>query len=228
MVNVGTWLKKTDQFASSNLAPPREIPNVGHVAGAWVWTVQNLGIHEVPASDQVPLRGVIGVVGDVEYSDTERTELAEAGMNVITVKPGVGIQIRNFFTASTAERYRNGHALLMLKYVRESIKESVAGDENRPNSLNRISANKTAIFKFMWNLWAKGSTGKVPLGETFGQFFNEDNTPSTFEQHVEIIADASNNPKDQLLVGNRDLEVGFSVSDPTGSIFVYAGLVVPE
>jgi hypothetical protein len=226
MVNVGTWLKKKDQFATSSLAPDREIPNVGHVAGAWIYTVQNFGIHEVPAFDLITLKGITGVVNDVEYSDTERTELADAGMNVITKKEGVGVQIRNFFTASTATEYRHGNSLIMLKYVRESVKESVRGEENRPNVLGRIASTNTAIFRFMYNLWSVGSTGRVPLGETFGQFFNDDNTPSVFDQHVEIIADASNNPKDQLLLGDRNYEIGFSVPTPNGSIFIYAGLVV--
>jgi len=43
------WLQITDPFTTSTIAPPRDVPNVGFVMGAWIRSIGLKGVHFVPA-----------------------------------------------------------------------------------------------------------------------------------------------------------------------------------
>lgn len=225
-VTVANWLKVTDPFSNSAIAPPRTVPNVGHVMGAWVNCIGTLGIHYIPATNATILNGVLGVVGDQFLDDDDRTDIAEAGVNLIQDKKGVGIKIANLFTNSTDEAYLFGNGILMRNFIKISSEDSLAGSENEPNALNRISANKMALLIFLNNLWTRGSTGSVPTGETFGQSFNDDGTPTTREDHYQVIADLSNNPQSKINIGERNIYVYFTYPAPTGSIEIGVGILL--
>jgi len=150
LVICANWLKVQDPFATSPRAPDREIPNVGHVTGAWVRTIQNLGIHEIPASDRTILNGVSGVVGEFYLDNNDRTDIAAAGINLIQNIQGKGIKIANLFTVSTGKVEKNANGILMRNYVKASAKAALESEENTPNTLARIEANGRAVFVFMF------------------------------------------------------------------------------
>lgn len=225
-VIVANWLKVPDPFSNSTIAPYRTIPNVGHVMGAWIRTIGLLGIHFIPATNSTILNGVNGVVGSQFLDDDDRTEIAETGINLIQEKSGIGIKIANLFTVSTETAYLFGNGILMRNFIKVSGVDSLASSENTPNSLNRIQSDKMAMLTFLYNLWARGSTGNVPEGETFGQGQNDDGSPTGPTDHFQVTADITNNPQSRIDLGERNIDVYFSFPAPAGSIFVGVGILL--
>jgi phage tail sheath protein FI len=223
---VANWLEKDDPFSNSVLAPDRTCPPGGHVMGAWIRCIQQNGIHCIPATDDIPIYGVKGVKGDFFEDDNDRTEIAEAGVNLIQEKQGVGIKIANFFTVSTATEYLFGNGILMRNYLKISAEDSLAKTENTPNVYNRITASRMALLTFMYTLWKRGSNGDVSEGETFGQSFNEDGTKTKATDHFEVTADLTNNPQSAINLGQRDIDIYFSYPSPAGSIFIGVGILL--
>lgn len=225
-VIVANWLEVTDPFSNSAIAPARNVPNVGHVMGAWIRTVGILGIHFIPATNATILNGTLGVVGDQFLDDDDRTDIAETGVNLIQEKTGIGIKIANLFTSSTDTAYLFGNGILMRNFIKVSAQDSLASSENTPNSLNRIQADKMAVLTFLYNLWFSGSTGDVPEGETFGQGQNADGSPTTPEDHFEVIANLTNNPQSSIELGERTIWVYFTFPAPAGSIVIGVGILL--
>ena len=224
-VMVANWLQVDNPFDTSIYAPSRNIPNVGHVMGAWIWSIANNGIHFIPAVANVTIRGVNGVEGDTLLNDDNRTLVAQAGVNVIQNIPGQGIRIMNFYTPSTVQAYQYANGILERNYVKVSIIESIGGSVNTPGTVDRIRADKMAIIQFGNKLWARGSTGSVPEGETFGQFEKDDGTLTKFEDHFQVISDATVNPIASIQAGNRNYDIYMSYPTPSGSIQIGVGLL---
>jgi hypothetical protein len=225
-VIVANWLNVSDPFATVANAQDRKIPNVGGVMGAWVWTIANLGIHFIPCTGTTTIKGANSVVGDTLLNNDDRTQVAEAGVNVIQNIAGQGIKIANLFTLSTDPAYLFGNGILMRNYIKVSAQDSLASSENTPNSFNRITADKMALVTFLYGLWFKGSTNQVPTGETFGQGFNADGTPTKPDQHFQVIADITNNPQAQVNIGERNVFVYFTYPAPAGSIVIGVGIIL--
>lgn len=220
------WLKVSDPFASSALAADREIPNVGHVMGAWIRTISKYGIHFVPAIKEVPLYGINNIVRTTLWSDTDRTDLAKNGINIIDFINGSGFVIRNFFTPSTSVEFQFANGILMREYIKVSAVDSLQSSENTPNSFGRILADKDAILQFMLRLWYKGSTGYVAEGETFAQSEDVSGKPTKWSDHIQVQADAINNPQTSIQAGERNLDVWFSYPAPAGSIKIGVGILL--
>ncbi len=225
-VIVANWLEVQDPFASSSTAPNRHVPNGGHVMGAWIRCVNQLGIHFIPATEATTLRGCLAVVGDTFENDVDRTDLAKAGINVIQKITGIGIKIMNLFTNSTDRAYFFANGIFMRNYIKVSAQDSLSSSENTPNSFNRIQADKMAVLTFMYQLWEKGSTLTVATGETFGQSFNDDGSPTVAEDHFQVIADLVNNPQSLINIGERNIWVYFSYPTPAGSLVIGVGILV--
>jgi len=226
-VIVADWLKVTDPYATSQIAPDRVIPNVGHVMGVWIRTIGLKGVHYIPQKD-TPIFGINGIQNESlgNVGDVDRTDLANAGINIIQNIIGSGIVIRNLFTPSVSLEFQFANAILMREYIKVSVVDSLQVSENQPNSFQKILADKMAIISFMYNLWFRGSTGNVPEGETFAQSENEDGTQDTFDDHVIIQADAINNPQSSISAGNRNYDIWMTVPSPAGSIKIGAGLIL--
>ena len=226
-VGVANWLEKNDPFTTAINAPKRQIPNVGHVMGAWIRSIGINGIHWIPAVENIPINGVTGVVGDQLLNDLDRTDVAEAGINVIQEVTGVGIVMKSFFTPSTTKEFQYANGILMRDYIKISVIDSLRSSVNEPNSYERIQAGKAAIEVFFFNLWRVGSTGNVPEGETFGQTIDsETGQASDRSDHYEIQADFINNPQADIENGERDYDSWFTYPAPTGSIKIGVGLML--
>ena len=98
--------------------------------------------------------------------------------------------------------------------------------ENTPNSLNRIKEDRMAVLFFMRRLWDRGNTGNAPVGETFGQSETVDGEPTDFDDHVEVIADLTNNPQDRINAGERNVWIYYSFPTPAGSIKISVGILL--
>jgi hypothetical protein len=224
-VCVSDWLKITDPFTTSSLSPDRHIPCVGHVMGTWIRSIGLNGIHYIPSVYSTPLNGINGVVGyGSTFSDIDRTDIADAGVNIIQYVNGSGYIIRNFFTPSTATEFKCANGILMREYIKNSCVESLAPSENEPNAFTRIKESKMAILNFFYALWDRGSTGNVPTGETFGQGQDANGNSTKPADHFYVQADAINNTQATINVGERDLDSWFTYASPAGSIKIGVGL----
>jgi hypothetical protein len=224
-VYVHNWIGVNDPFSSSPTAPRRFIPPVGHVMGLWIQSIGLYGIHCIPARKVLSLSGVAEVEGYTAENDYDRTDLAEAGINVIQFIPGRGATVRNFFTSSVSVEFRYANALIMRNYVKSSVVESLEESENQPNTIERVEEDRMAAYQFMHKMWLRGSNGSVPTGETFGQYMKENGQYSMETEAYEVIADASNNPVSVLQAGNRNIDIYFMFPAPAGSIKVGVGLI---
>lgn len=224
-VYVHNWIKVSDPFATSPLSPDRQVPAAGHLMGYAISGIAEMGIHVIPALPTRPLKGANDVVGEQALSDFDRTELAEAGANVIQNVAGRGLMVRNWFTPSTDAVFKYGNAVLMRNYVKVSGVDSLQLSENTPNDIAHVREDRSAMLQFMNKLWMRGSNGNIKEGETFGQYENTDGTISTREDAFEVVADASNNPVGSLQAGERNIDVWFMFPAPAGSIKVGVGLI---
>lgn len=225
-VAVANWLEVEDPYSNSPIAPARNVPNLGHVMGAWIRTIGTLGVHYIPATNQTILNGITGVVGEQFLDDDDRTDIANAGINLIQEKTGTGIKIANLFTLSTDTAYLFANGILMRNFLKVSAEDSLSGSENEPNTYQRIQANRMSILTFLYSLWASGSTGDAPEGETFGQGFDENQQGTVPTDHFEVIADATNNPQSSINLGERNIFVYFTYPTPAGRIRIGVGILL--
>lgn len=227
-VNVADWLGIDDVFNTAAGAPDRIVPNVGFVMGAWIRTIAVLGVHYIPAVDAITIVGANSIKNDNlgDLTDTQRTELAEYGINIIQFVSGSGIRIRNFFTPSTDTVYMFANGLLMRNYFKVSSEDSLRSSENYPNTFRNIKQDADAIRTFMLRHWYKGSTGNAPEGETFGQQENTDGSLTTFADHVQVTADPINNPQANINAGERTIDLYFTYPTPAGSIEIKTGILL--
>ncbi len=225
MAVIADWVKIIDPFSTSDNAPPRIIPNVGFIAGLILRTIGLKGIHWIPVKD-TPIYGIIGIDNDNlgDIGDADRTDIAEAGVNIIQYLKGKGYILRNLFTPSTSLEFKFFNAIMMREYIKVSGLDALQDDESTPNSYERIQKNKDAMISFGRSLWNKGSTGSVKTGETFGQGFDSENKPTKFEDHYLVVADMTNNTQVQINAGERYIDVYFSFAVPTGRIVLGCGI----
>ena len=222
---VHNWLYVADPFASSGVSPYRAIPAVGHLMGFAVSGIAELGVHAIPAWKGRALLGVADVVGEQGLDDQDRTDMADAGVNVIQNVSGRGIIVRNWFTPSTAVEFKYGNSLLMRNYIKVSVVDSLQDSENTPNDIGHVREDKSAFMQFMTKLWLRGSNGNIKEGETFGQYEAADGKVSTKEDAFEIVADATNNDVATLQAGERNLDCWFMFPAPAGSIKIGVGIM---
>lgn len=221
------WLTISDPFANSSLSPDRHVPNVGHIMGMWIRSIGVQGIHYVPATFNMPINGITGVVGDQILDEGDRTDLCNAGINVIQNVKGSGYVMRSAYTPSTADEFKFANGIVMREFVKISALDSLTDTQNEPNNFDRIKSSADAVKGFMYSLWTKGSTGTVPTGETFGQSLADDNvTPTVFDDHVVIQADVYNNPQAKINLGERNIWIWFTYPTPAGSIEIGVGLML--
>lgn len=222
---VGNWLGVPNPFSTSPVAPDREIPCVGHVMGEWIYSIEQNGIHSSPARKNCAIAGVNSVIGYTADKDEDRTDLADAGINVIQKMKGKGFILRNAFTPSTAVEFRYSNAVIERNFIKISCVESLQDSENTPNTIANVREDRMAVLQFMNKLWRSGSNGSTKEGETFGQYEKEDGSLSTTEDAFEVIADASNNSVATLQMGERNIDIWFMFPAPAGSIKVGVGLI---
>lgn len=219
------WLKVVDPFATASNAPLRTIPNVGHIMGDWIRTIGINGIHWTLGSQRSLLRGVNEVSGEDFFNlNRDRTDLMEAGINVIQAKEGIGIQPASGVTISTDTAYIFSNGNIMSNFIKISSEDSLASQENTPNTFNRIKGNADAIERFMNTLWRRGSSGNSEEGETFGKAFDDNQSgPSDFYR---VTADSTNNSESSIAAGEQNIRVVFSYPAPAGSIEIGVAVLV--
>jgi hypothetical protein len=224
-VAVADWLKVQDPYTNSPTAPYRTIPSVGHIMGVWIRTIATRGAHYIPTKGET-IYGIndiantnLGVI-----ADSDRVDIANAGVNLVQYIAGYGYVIRNLFTPSITSKYQYGNKLIQRNFVKVSSEASLQISENEPNSWDKIQADRDAIYSFMSKIWLRGDNNNTPAGEWFGQYQKDDGTLTTFDEMVQVIADAANNPLNLIQLGERHIDVIMSTSTPAGLVQISVGI----
>ncbi len=222
-VPVFTWLTVNDKFATSTTAPDREIPSVGATTGDWIRCGENYGYHEIPAQQKCPIRGATGVVAPKEFTNIERTNIAEAGVNIIQKIEGKGIIIRNFRTFSTAKGWIYGGVLMMSNFINISVMDSSSPEMGGPNTSEKVKRQEGAVKRFLHDLYLKGTNGSVVEGETFGRV-TVDGVLQDEEQLYQLNMDPTINTQDVLQDGKRYIKIHFQIVSPLEILRVGIGI----
>ena len=209
--------------------PVKLIPISGAIVGAWIRTFYTLGFHRAPAGDDVPLLGFVSTPDATEdtFTEDERTEVQERGINIVQQLPGRGLILRSFRTPSTNVGALFGHYLIMQNFIKVSSVESLYKVENRPNKITRLKTYGQAIEDFGRKLF-KGSFpfGIDPDG-AFQTYIKDDGTLSGFEDVFTVQVDEFNNPQEQIDVGEGNAFVRFYPASLLESFAIGVGTRFP-
>ena len=199
------WITVVDPVgAGAN--PVRTIPPVGHILGVYARIDQTRGVWKAPAGNQATLRGVLSATAAI--SDIDHTDLVKNGsVNAIRAITGSGIVIDSSRTLSTDTRWLYVNVRLLFNFVKASLREGLRWVKQEPNRevlWNKIKYN--AVTPFLLRLFQQGAFG-----------------PGTPEQVFTVICDASNNPPDQIMLGNLQVEIYFYPGRPAETIIIKVG-----
>ncbi len=209
--------------------PTLDIPIVGAIVGAWIRAIYTLGIHRVGAGDDVPLAGFVSTPDATEddFTEDDRTEILEAGVNLVQQLDGRGLIVRSYRTLSTNVGALFGHYLVMQNFIKISAVESLYRAENRPNRLGAIKEYGQAIADFGKRLYDGSFPFGIDTDGAFGDFVKEDGSMSTFEDVFIVQADQFNNVPSQIAIGEANIFVRFFPPALTESLAIGVGVTIP-
>jgi phage tail sheath protein FI len=199
------WLTVTDPVGAGP-NPTRVVPPSGHVAGVFARTDQQRGVWKAPAGDQAVVRGTLDV--ETAITDLDHDDLVKNGsVNGIRVLPGVGIAIDASRTLSTDTRWLYVNVRLLFNYVKASLRDGLRWVKQEPNrevlwGMIRFGT----VTPFLMRLFQAGAFG-----------------PGTPADVFTVICGPENNPPDQIMLGNLQVEVYFFPSRPAETILIVIG-----
>ena len=199
------WITVTDPTGSGS-NPTKAIPPIGHVLGTYARIDQTRGVWKAPAGNEAVLRGALAVESDI--TDTDHTDLVKNGsVNGIRQIRGTGIAIDAARTLSTDTRWLYVNVRLLFNYVKASLREGlrwVKQEPNRETLWNKIKFN--TVTPFLQRLYQAGAFG-----------------PGTPDEVFTVICGAENNPPDQVVLGNLQVEIYFYPARPAETIIILVG-----
>jgi len=210
--------------------PVVEIPTVGAITGAWIWTtLTGLGIHQIPAGDDVPLIGFVAtpLATEDNFTEDERTDILTAGVNLIQFIPGVGLSARSFRTPSTNVGALFGNYLFMQNFIKVSSVESLHRTESRPNRITALQEYGRAISDFGRKLYEGSFPFGIDNAGAFGNFIKQDGKLSTFNDVFIVQADQFNNPQTSINNGEGNIKVQFYPPSPLESLGIAVQVLIP-
>ena len=210
--------------------PVLRVPTVGAYTGAWIWTaLTGLGIHQIAAGDDVTLIGFEATPDATEdtFTEQERTEILECGINLIQFIPGVGLSARSGRTPSTNVGALFANYLLMQNFIKVSAVESLHRTESRPNRITALQEYGRAIQDFGRKLYEGSFPFGIDPAGAFGEFFLPDGEVSGFDDVFIVQADQFNNPNSSINNGEGNIFVRFFPPAPLESLAIGVGVLIP-
>jgi hypothetical protein len=209
--------------------PTIDIPLVGAIAGTIIRSFYTLGFHRASAGDDVPILGFTDTKNATEddFTELERTELCNAGVNITQNIPGRGLLLRSFYTPSTNVGSLFLTYLIMQNFIKISSVESLYKVENRPNRLSSLRVYGDAIRDFGKKLYEGSFPFGIDSDGAFGEFTKPDGTQSGFEDVFVVQADQFNNPNSQITIGEGNIFVRFFPASSLSSLGIGVGVGIP-
>ena len=141
------WLEVADPPTGR----PLLVPPCGHVAGVWCRTDAGFGVHRAPT------QGVVGVVGlGLDVTETDQSELAETGVNLIRAFPGQGTRVWGARTLSSTPEWRYVPVRRVFLYLASSIDRGTRWTAFEPNDERLWVELRDTIERFLDRSWRDG------------------------------------------------------------------------
>jgi uncharacterized protein len=195
------WIKIIDPLHKGQqiLCPPS-----GHIAGVWVRTALQRGVHKAPANESV-----IGAVA-LEYAVTkgEQELLNPNGINCIRAFPGQGIRAWGARTLATVGnpswKYINVRRLF--NYIEGSLERGLKWVVFEPNDSRLWDRVRRNIAAFLYVQWREGML--------FG------NAPA---EAYYVKCDTETNPQETIDLGRLYCEIGVNPVKPAEFVIIRIG-----
>lgn len=173
----------------------------GAVAGAYVRTDTERGVHKTPAGYRIDVRGALGLCARANDGDVD--SMYDAGVNVMKSVAGAGVVILG---GRTLERSRPDKFISIrrsLNYVKQGINDLARDALFEPNDSNLWASLSARVENFLSSFWGQGGL----KGNTTGQAFY-------------VVCNATNNPPEAQEDGVVNVEVGVALQYPAEFIVV--------
>lgn len=151
------WLRVLDATAKGSVL----VPAVGHVAGIYVRTDINRGVHKAPANEVVNGLAVDAAPGgplERAVTNAEQDELNPRGINVIRDfgSAGRGVRVWGARTMSRNPEWKYVNIRRLLMYLEQSIARGIQWAVFEPNEPALWQNVRSAIENFLVTCWRNG------------------------------------------------------------------------
>lgn len=185
------WLRVPDELGLQG--PSRTVPPCGHVAGAYAWNDNQVGVQKPPANVELDF------VTDVDLSVTDQQQglLNSAGINAIRAFPGRGIRVWGARSISQDPAWRYIHVRRLLSMIEDSVEKASQWlvFQSNDQDLRRMLTHSLNVF--LESIWLKGGLqGDVPSQGYF------------------VKCDDTNNPQPSIDAGQLVCQVGVAIAAP--------------
>lgn len=193
------WLAAPDPL---QLAPTRDLPPSGHVAGLIAATDIAIGVHKAPANADLSWAQDVTIPVDLPTHGLLNT----AGINVIRGDSGRPLRIMGARTVSSDPnvRFINVRRLLcMIRAALELTTRWVVFEPNNPHTRASLSAT---IMRFLNQLWTQGALVGTSAASAF-----------------QVVCDDSNNPPATQAIGQLFVDIALAPSVPFEYVLLRLG-----
>jgi hypothetical protein len=144
------WILVADP---SNSQQRKAVPPGGHVAGVYVRTDRERGVHKAPANE--PVRGAIRLVANV--GDVEQISFNARHINVIREFHDRGIRIWGARTLSSDSVWQYVSVRRLFIYIERSVDEGTQGVVFEPNNETTWARVSDSVRLFLRTCWRDGA-----------------------------------------------------------------------
>lgn len=200
------WIEISNPLDVTGNNPRLMVPPVGHVLGVYARIAAARGVWKAPAGDEANVTGALGT--ELELTDADHTALVkDGGVNAVRPVPGAGIVIDSSRTLSTDSRWLYVNVRRLFNFVKSSLRDGLQWVTQEPNDAalrRRVEFN--VIRPFLLGLWRQGAFGSDPADQVFT-----------------VRCDETNNPPEEVKLGNFTVEVYFYPVKPAETIVIVVG-----
>lgn len=139
------------------------VPPGGHVAGIYVRTDTERGVHKAPANQLV--KGAVDL--EFELTSSQQDSLNPQGINCIRNFAGRGILVWGARTLSSDPEWKYVSVRRLLIYLEQSIKKGTAWAVFEPNNAATWTKIKASIECFLMEAWRYGMLMGVKTQEAY-------------------------------------------------------------
>ncbi len=193
------WLAAPDPL---QLAPTRNLPPSGHVAGLIAATDISIGVHKAPANAD------LSWVQDVTVPVDPPTHglLNTAGINVIRGNSGRPLRIMGARTVSSDPNVRFINVRRLLCMVRAALELTTRWVVFEPNNPHTRASLSATITRFLNQLWTQGALVGASAASAF-----------------QVVCDESNNPPATQALGQLFVDIALAPSVPFEFVLLRLG-----
>ncbi|TGK36283.1 hypothetical protein [Leptospira andrefontaineae] len=191
--------------------PVKLIPVCGGVLGNWIKVIYSGFVHRAPAEERFFMSGYLdGPAARPEdsWTDQIRTDLYNAGVNIVNKKEGVrGVLLRNFRSPSEDYLVRDLHIHAINQLIKFTSELNLRRTENTPNKFALLQRDARRIDEEVLKPMFEGSFAPFCIDQETGAFRSEDDDGKKLNWYdvAGTRADRFNNPPAQFAQGDADL-----------------------